>query len=77
LFRADQKSTTSLIFGSWVIIFDLLSSDLKIGTAYANFSFHRANPSLLGKTQVAGDLGWVARFFLERARFLVFIPLVI
>jgi hypothetical protein len=49
-----------------VIIFDLLSSDLKIGTAYANFVFHRANPSLLGKTQVAGDLGWVARFFLSR-----------
>ena len=35
------------------------------------------NPSLLGETQVAGDLGWVARFFFKRARFLVFIPLVI
>jgi hypothetical protein len=23
------------------------------------------NPSLLGETQVAGDLGWVARFFLS------------
>jgi hypothetical protein len=77
LFRADQKSTTSLNFGSRVIIFDLLSSDLKIGTAYANFVFIGQNPSLLGKTQVAGDLGWVARFFLKRARFLVFIPLVI
>jgi hypothetical protein len=50
---------------------------LKIGTAYANLSFHRANPSLLGKTQVAGDLGWVARFFLKLARLLVFFPLVI
>jgi hypothetical protein len=77
LFRADQKSTTSLNFGSRVIIFDLLSSDLKIGTAYANFVFIGQNPSLLGKTQVAGDLGWVARFFFKRPRFLVFISLVI
>ena len=60
-----------------MIIFDLLSSDLKIGTAYANLVFIGQNPSLLGETQVAGDLGWVARFFFKLARFLVFIPLVI
>ena len=40
-----------------MIIFDLLSSDLKIGTAYANFPFHRANPSLLGKNTSSGRPG--------------------